>query len=42
MRAGALYPWHTTKISAEVERDAAGLVASTRLNSWRMAYISAV
>ena len=33
MRAGALKPLHVTKISAEVLRDATGLVASTRSNS---------
>ncbi len=37
---GARYPWHTTKISAEVLRDAAGLVASTFSNSCLKAYSS--
>mmetsp|Transcript_22326 Transcript_22326/g.72419 ORF Transcript_22326/g.72419 Transcript_22326/m.72419 type:complete len:396 (+) Transcript_22326:1669-2856(+) len=38
---GALYPWHTTKISADSLREAAGLVASTLAKSWFIAYISA-
>ena len=38
---GALYPWHTTKISADVFLLAAGLVASTFLYSCFSAYISA-
>ena len=40
--AGALYPRHTTKISAEVFLEAAGLVASTLSKSCLNAYSSAL
>lgn len=39
---GALYPMQTTKISAEVLREAAGLWASTFVKSCLQAYIRAV